>query len=198
VNFTWFTSAFDPDDGVYRLTTMVQMGGGLVLAAGVPAAMTDGDFGVMTLGYVIMRLALVADWLRLARSDRRYRGGALRFATGITLVQIAWVGAGIQVSVDYDTGHFEGSPLVAGYAVALPVAVFLLAVWLLLVRGRPVQHSAVARLGHPVAAVLVLATPFLGAPVHLTAVVLAVLVAAGQPGWSGVRRTSPAHARVSG
>ena len=31
-------SAFDPDDGVYRLTTPVQMAGVLALAAGVPAA----------------------------------------------------------------------------------------------------------------------------------------------------------------
>jgi low temperature requirement protein LtrA len=40
VNFTWFAPAFDTDDVPYRLLTLVQMGGVLVLAAGVPAAIT--------------------------------------------------------------------------------------------------------------------------------------------------------------
>src|SRR5262245_49251869 len=38
MNFTWFASAFDCDDALYRVLTMVQMAGVLVLAAGVPAA----------------------------------------------------------------------------------------------------------------------------------------------------------------
>ena len=37
MNFTWFASAYDTDDVIYRLLTMVQMFGVLVLAAGVPA-----------------------------------------------------------------------------------------------------------------------------------------------------------------
>ena len=35
MNFTWFASSYDTDDVIYRLTTMVQMAGALVLAAGV-------------------------------------------------------------------------------------------------------------------------------------------------------------------
>src|ERR1041385_5473211 len=66
MNFTWFASAYDTDDAIYRLATLVQLSGALVLAAGVPRALTDHDFGVATLGYVIMRLALVAQWLRAA------------------------------------------------------------------------------------------------------------------------------------
>src|SRR4051794_31325905 len=38
VNFTWFASAYDTDDVPYRLTTLVQIGGALILAAGVPRA----------------------------------------------------------------------------------------------------------------------------------------------------------------
>ncbi len=38
MNFTWFASAFDCDDALYRVLTMVQMGGVLVLAAGGWAA----------------------------------------------------------------------------------------------------------------------------------------------------------------
>src|SRR5580765_3221676 len=38
MNFTWFSSAYDNDDVVYRLTTLVQIAGALILAAGVPRA----------------------------------------------------------------------------------------------------------------------------------------------------------------
>src|SRR5690242_7742929 len=67
MNFTWFASAYDTDDDVYRITTFVQIAGVLVLAAGVQPAFDDNDFRVVTAGYVIMRLALVAQWLRAAR-----------------------------------------------------------------------------------------------------------------------------------
>jgi hypothetical protein len=70
---------------------MVQMAGVLVLAAGVPAAIDHGDFGAVTLGYLIMRLALVAQWLRAAIQDPSSRGTALRYATGIMIAQVAWV-----------------------------------------------------------------------------------------------------------
>ena len=36
INFTWFASAYDTDDWPFRLTTMVQMVGVLVLALGLP------------------------------------------------------------------------------------------------------------------------------------------------------------------
>ena len=35
-NFSWFASAYDTDDWIFRVTTMVQMIGVLVLALGVP------------------------------------------------------------------------------------------------------------------------------------------------------------------
>ncbi|MFB7890587.1 low temperature requirement protein A [Microbacterium sp. NPDC056044] len=91
MNFTWFASAFDTDDWLYRVLTIVQMGGVLVLAAGVHAAMVDFDFLVVTWGYVIMRLAMVAQWLRAAASDPESRRTALRMALGVTVVQVLWV-----------------------------------------------------------------------------------------------------------
>src|SRR6201985_507368 len=36
INFSWFASAYDTDDWIYRLTTMVQMVGVLILALGIP------------------------------------------------------------------------------------------------------------------------------------------------------------------
>ncbi|GIM93522.1 low temperature requirement protein A [Paractinoplanes toevensis] len=91
MNFTWFASAYDTDDDVYRLTTFVQIAGCLVLAAGVGPAFEDADFRIITIGYVIMRLALVAQWLRASRSDPERRNVALRYAIGVTVVQLFWV-----------------------------------------------------------------------------------------------------------
>ncbi|MFK4066573.1 low temperature requirement protein A [Streptomyces sp. NPDC029674] len=92
MNFTWFASAYDPDDIPYRLTVLVQITGSLVLAAGVPDAFAEGDLRVITIGYVVLRTALAALWLRAARSDPARRTTALRFAAGVTLCQAGWVG----------------------------------------------------------------------------------------------------------
>lgn len=94
VNFTWFASAFDVDDWVYRLLTLTQMLGVVVLALGVRAAMTNADFGWIIVGYVIMRATMVIQWLRAAASSPKIRGTALRFALGISVAQLGWVGFG--------------------------------------------------------------------------------------------------------
>jgi len=90
VNFTWFASAFDTDDGPYRLLTLVQLGGALVVAAGVADAFDD-DFTVIVIGYVLMRVAMVAQWLRAAATARDHRPTALRYAAGIAVVQVGWI-----------------------------------------------------------------------------------------------------------
>jgi low temperature requirement protein LtrA len=91
MNFTWFASAYDCDDGPYRLATFVQIAGALVLAAGVPRAFADGDFTVATAGYVLMRMAGVSQWLRAAASDPVRRRTTVRYAIGVAVVQVAWV-----------------------------------------------------------------------------------------------------------
>jgi low temperature requirement protein LtrA len=301
VNAVWFASAYDTDDDLYRLTTFVQILGALVLAAGVPRAADHGDYGVVTAGYVIMRLALVTQWLRAAASDPPRRPAALRFAVGVTVVQAGWVarlalpgawylagfvalgvaelavpvwaelaahttwnpehivdryrlftmivlgesvlsatlatqtaleeggsgvgllvlaasglaivfamwwlyfdrspqplltslprgfawgyghyavfasatalGAGLAVAVDRGrhVGHLSDTGV--GYAVAVPVALYLLSLWVLHVL--PLHRGAVA-VAYPVAAAVVLAAPLGPAPVPVTALVLAALVA---------------------
>jgi low temperature requirement protein LtrA len=91
MNFTWFASAYDTDDVAYRLLTVMQMGGVLVLAAGVPAAFEGQDFGVVTLGYVIMRVAMLTQWLRAARRDIQRRATCRRYVGGTAAVQVFWV-----------------------------------------------------------------------------------------------------------
>jgi low temperature requirement protein LtrA len=97
VNFSWFASAFDTDDWVYRLTTLLQMVGVIILALGLPqtfASVEGGhqiDMRVVTAGYVVMRIAMVAQWLRAARQDPVHRSACLTYATNIVVAQIGWV-----------------------------------------------------------------------------------------------------------
>ena len=91
MNLTWFASAFDVDDVPYRLLVLVQIAGVLVLAAGVPRAFDDGDFGIITAGYVIMRASLITLWLRASRAAPDCRLTARRYAAGIALCQVGWI-----------------------------------------------------------------------------------------------------------
>lgn len=91
MNFTWFATSFDTDDWLYRVTTIVQMGGVLVLAAGIPAAFEHGDFRVPVIGYIVMRVAMIAQWLRASRGAGELRSAARRYAIGIAAVQVLWI-----------------------------------------------------------------------------------------------------------
>lgn len=92
VNFSWFASAYDTDDPLYRVVTLVQITGVLVLAAGVPRAFDAGDWTVVVIGYVVMRLALTSQWLRAAHCTQDgERRVALRYAVGISVVQLGWI-----------------------------------------------------------------------------------------------------------
>ena len=104
INFSWFASAYDTDDWIFRVATMVHMIGVLVLAIGLPrmfASIERGehvDNSVMVLGYVIMRVALVSQWLRAARQDPARRRACLTYAVAVSAAQIGWV---VQIFVDF-------------------------------------------------------------------------------------------------
>jgi len=91
MNYTWFSSAYDNDDTVFRLLTMVIMSGSLTLAAGVSPFFESSNLFLVVAGFVIMRLALVVLWLRAARHDLPRRQTALWYAGGIFVAQIYWV-----------------------------------------------------------------------------------------------------------
>jgi hypothetical protein len=90
VNFTWFASAYDIDDVAYRLLTFVQIVGVLVLAAGVPrvrAAATSPPSPSAT-------WSCVWPWWPSGcapPTGTPRAAAALRYALGITLLQIGWV-----------------------------------------------------------------------------------------------------------
>ena len=97
INFSWFASAYDTDDWIFRLVTMVQMVGVLLLALGIQPLFTSlvqgshVDNRVMVMGYVVMRLALVFQWLRAARQDPDRRAVCLRYAKYLAIAQAGWV-----------------------------------------------------------------------------------------------------------
>lgn len=92
MNFTWFASAYDCDDVPYRITTLVQIAGVLVYAAGVSRAFNDNDWTVAVIGYLIMRVALTAQWLRAAAGESgAARTAALKYAAGLVVCQAGWV-----------------------------------------------------------------------------------------------------------
>lgn len=107
INFSWFSSAYDTDDWIFRLVTMVQMIGVLVLAIGLPRMFASIEHGehlnnsVMVLGYVIMRVAMIFQWLRAARQDPARRRACLTYAIAIGVAQIGWV---VQIVVDFSVG----------------------------------------------------------------------------------------------
>ncbi|MFS0853040.1 low temperature requirement protein A [Microbacterium sp. 179-I 3D4 NHS] len=301
MNFSWFATAFGTDDWLYRVMTIVQMSGVLVLAAGIPNAFEHGDFRVVVVGYVVMRVAMVSQWLRASRAAGRLRSATRRYAFGIAAVQILWVlfllvpegppqlvafvvcvllelsipvfaehreqtpwhphhiteryglftlivlgesllassraiiealhesesfapfvsisvltlvvtaslwwiyfwpehhralgslsrslrygythyfvfaaaaafSAGVEVEIDVLTGHSDLSPQAASFTITIPIALFLLGVWLVALRR---SADRVVNVVVPVGAVLVLLDPILPVPVALTALIVAGIV----------------------
>jgi low temperature requirement protein LtrA len=110
LNYSWFASAYDTDDWVFRLATMVQMAGVIVLSLGLPqmfASVDHGatlDNGVMVAGYVVMRVALVFLWWQVSRQDRDRERAARTYVTTIGIAQVGWVGLaflGLSVGVTF-------------------------------------------------------------------------------------------------
>lgn len=99
INFSWFASAFDTDDWFYRVTTMVQMVGVLVLALGIPDVFESIDHGepvnntVVVAGYIVMRVAMLAQWIRVAVQDPAHARVALGYVVTISVSQLGWTGA---------------------------------------------------------------------------------------------------------
>lgn len=97
INFSWFASAFDTDDLFHRMCTMVEMVGVIVVALGLPAtfaSIVDGSFvdiRILVTGYVIMRVGMIALWMRTARSEPAYRAVAHRNVAALVVVQIGWI-----------------------------------------------------------------------------------------------------------
>lgn len=116
MNFSWFASEYDNDDGVHRLATLLQIAGALIMAAGIPRAFELRDFDYAFVGYVFMRAGLGFLWLRAARADPPCRRTCTRYAAGITGAMLGW-------GVMFATGEWPlwGWWLMALVELAVPV-----------------------------------------------------------------------------
>ena len=101
INFSWFASAYDTDDWVFRLLTLVQMVGVLVFALGIADFFASVDAGgdvdnrVMVAGYVVMRVPMVAQWARAAKQDPERAPAAHTYIATILISQTGWVALAI-------------------------------------------------------------------------------------------------------
>ncbi len=97
INFAWFASAFDTDDWFFRLVTLVQMIGVAIIALGIPQVFDSlghdehVDNHVLVIGYIVMRVGMVAQWLRAATQSERYRRACLTYAALTLVAQIGWI-----------------------------------------------------------------------------------------------------------
>jgi low temperature requirement protein LtrA len=90
----------------------------------------------------------------------------------LVFASVAAVGAGLAVAVDVATHHAHTSPVAGGFAVAVPVAIYLVCLWVL--HYRPEYRPT--RTYGPIVAVLILLTPFTGQPVLIIGLLLAGLI----------------------
>lgn len=96
INFSWFASAYDTDDWLYRILVTVQMVGVVILALGLPAMFAsihaDGPVNAtaMVVGYVIVRVPLFVLWLRAARHSAGATFAPNTYAGTILVAQIGW------------------------------------------------------------------------------------------------------------
>ncbi|MFW6690621.1 low temperature requirement protein A [Streptomyces sp. MAR4 CNX-425] len=97
ISFSWFASAFGTDDWLYRSLTMLQMIGVVVFALGLPAmfhSVEEGDhleIRAMVIGYVVMRVAMVAQWWRAARESPEFRAVGRANIRWTAIAQAGWL-----------------------------------------------------------------------------------------------------------
>ena len=126
IGFSWFASAFDTDDWLYRLITMVQMAGVVLFALGLPTmfhSLDEGqrlDLRVMIVGYVVMRGALALQWWRASRAAK-YHSVAMANIYWTAAIQIGWL---VIAFVDFgltNAAVFAAFGVLAAVELLLPV-----------------------------------------------------------------------------
>ncbi|WP_262015462.1 low temperature requirement protein A [Micromonospora sp. Mcm103] len=97
INFTWFSSAYDNDDALFRGATLVQMLGVVILIFGLPVSLDATAEGgspnnlLLVVGYVVMRVPIIGLWLRAARQDPAHRRITVAYAVTIAVAQVGWL-----------------------------------------------------------------------------------------------------------
>jgi low temperature requirement protein LtrA len=96
INYSWMASAYDTGDWAFRLLTMVQMVGVIIMALGIPELFESIHEGhrlhneIVIAGYVVMRVALCGQWLRAWRQDPGRRSAHQAYLITILTAQVLW------------------------------------------------------------------------------------------------------------
>jgi low temperature requirement protein LtrA len=103
----------------------VQMIGVIVLALGLPQTFTSIDEGgalenrAVVLGYVIMRVAVIALWIRAARHDPAHRRTAVTYAVLVSAAQVGWIT--LLVANPPLTGAIVAWGVLVAFELAVPI-----------------------------------------------------------------------------
>jgi low temperature requirement protein LtrA len=174
LSYSWFASAYDTDDWVFRLATMVQMVGVIVLSLGLPQMFASIDrhatlnTDVMVAGYVIMRVSLVFLWWQVSRHDAAHAAAARWYVATIGAAQVGWVALTV-----LDLGFAASFP-----AIAALVALELTGPRLAERRGRTPWHAHHIAERYGLLVIITLGEVILGTVAALNAVVH------GEAGWT--------------
>ena len=167
LNYSWFASAYDADDWVFRLATMTQMVGVIVMALGLQQAFASLDHGdtldikVMVAGYVVMRASMLFLWWQVSRHDPPRRATAHVYMTGLAIAQAAWIALAL-AELD-KTATFA---LFVGL-----IAVELACPWLAERRGRTPWHAHHIAERYGLLVIITLGEGIIGTVASLNAVV---------------------------
>jgi low temperature requirement protein LtrA len=174
LNYSWFASAYDTDDWVFRLATMVQMVGVIVLSLGLPQMFASIDHGgtlnngVMVAGYVVMRVSLGFLWLMVARHDPARAPAARTYVAVIGTAQVGWIALAI-----------ADLPIVTTFALlSVLLAVELVGPWVAEQRSPTPWHPHHIAERYSLLVIITLGEVILGTVAALNAVVH------GEAGWS--------------
>jgi low temperature requirement protein LtrA len=164
----------------YGLLTLIVLGESILAAnVAIQAALASGEALSVLLPLIGGGLLIVYSmwWIYFDRPVHDLltslrKSAVWGYGHYLVFLAAAAVGAGLGVSVDQVTHHARIGAEGAGAAVAVPVAIYLLCLWFL--HDRP-EYRQTRALG-PIAAALVLLTPFTGHAVPLTGAIVTGLV----------------------
>jgi low temperature requirement protein LtrA len=174
VNYSWFASAYDTDDWVFRLATVVQMAGVIVVALGLEPLFASLDHGgtvdnrVLVAGYVVMRIPLLFLWWQVSRHDPPRRRTARSYMISVAVTQAAWVVVAI--------AELTLGPTLA--IVSVLVAAELAGPWVAERKGKTPWHPHHIAERYGLLVIITLGEVILGTVASVNAVVH------GEAGWS--------------
>ncbi|HEY2511085.1 MAG TPA: low temperature requirement protein A, partial [Polyangiaceae bacterium] len=167
----------------YGLLTLIVLGESVLSATNAIDAALERSSGVALpfVGFIVGSILIVFSmwWLYFDQPVHRHlRSNRQAFVWGyghyLVFATTAALGAGLSVASDFLAGRAAISARTAGSAVAVPLLLYVLSVWILQVR--PVTRSALVDVSFVSAAALIYATCGMQAGVLASGVVMAVLV----------------------